>query len=96
MLFTVYSVLDSVAGEYSPLFQAVNDGVALRSFKSMMSSVDNVSDYRLYSLGTIDSSNGCLVVSDAREVVIEDHLTFEKNAADAEKRDRFSEHMAVR
>jgi len=49
----VYTVWDSAAKQYGPLFEAVNDAVALRMFRNLIRSTDPTSqaDYSLKCLG---------------------------------------------
>ena len=63
MKAVIYTVFDKVAEEYGPLFEAKNDGVALRQFKQLIDTVvvGNRDDYVLYSCGTFDHENGALV-----------------------------------
>ena len=65
MITRLYSVYDSVAGEYGPLFQAKNDDVALRNviqmFTEMHVPVMNLESYHLYHVGDFDSELGTFV-----------------------------------
>lgn len=66
MKSVIYTVFDKVAEEYGPLFEAKNNGVALRQFKRLISTVvvENRDDYVLYSCGTFDHDTGTLVKAD--------------------------------
>ena len=48
----LYSIRDDLAGQWGPVFEAVNDSVALREYARIMSKVDQKSDYRLIRLGS--------------------------------------------
>ena len=65
MITRLYSVYDSVAEEYGPLFQAKNDDVALRNviqmFTEMHVPVMNLESYHLYHVGDFDSDLGTFV-----------------------------------
>ena len=67
MKVNIYTIYDKVACEAGPIFQAKNDGVALRCFMSLMKDTPNVvpSDYDVYCLGEFDT--------DARSFVPEDN-----------------------
>lgn len=49
----IYTIYDRTAEEAGPLFEAPNDGVALRNFRNLMEKVPGYqrSDYRLYNVG---------------------------------------------
>lgn len=55
----IYSIYDSVAGFYSPVFQAENDAHAQRMF---IQSIDlaHKADFALWRLGTFDTDNGTI------------------------------------
>lgn len=65
MIARLYSVYDSVAGEYGPIFQAKNDDVALRNviqmFTDMHVSVASLDCFHLYHVGDFDSELGTFV-----------------------------------
>lgn len=56
----IYSIKDTVAQEFGPIFQAKNDDVALRNFHSALLKVPNPEEYELYYLGTFDVDTGSL------------------------------------
>lgn len=66
MKSVIYTVFDKVAEEYGPLFEAKNNGVALRQFKRLLDTVvvENRDDYVLYSCGTFDHDAGTMVLAD--------------------------------
>lgn len=57
-LVTYYSVCDSVAGQFGPMFPAVNDGVAKRMFRSLLSEVDNLKEFELWQVGDFNQETG--------------------------------------
>lgn len=59
-----YSVCDSVAGQFGPLFPAINDGVAKRMFRRLLSDVDKLDDYELWQVGTFDQDSGDFTPAD--------------------------------
>lgn len=78
MIMRLYSVYDSVAEEYGPLFQAKNDDVALRNviqmFTDMNVSIASLESYHLYHVGDFDSELGTFVqrsVQSIDEIVID-------------------------
>lgn len=58
MTIKLYCIHDRVAGEYGPIFQAVNDGVANRQLVHYTREAAEKDDYRLYSLGEYDTHTG--------------------------------------
>jgi len=59
MLKTVYSILDSVGGFYSPVFQAENDAHATRMFSQSIGTENpHSADFTLWNLGTFDVDSG--------------------------------------
>jgi hypothetical protein len=56
MIYGLYTVYDKVAEEAGPVFQAKNDGVALRNFQGILQSQHlNPDDYKLIYLADYDS-----------------------------------------
>lgn len=53
----LYVIFDSVAEKCSPVFEAVNNGVAVRHVRDMMKgmTVDVLGDYVLWNVGVIDT-----------------------------------------
>ncbi len=66
MEVNIYTIYDKVACEAGPIFQAKNDGVALRCFMSLMKDTPNVvpSDYDVYCLGKFDTDSRSFVPED--------------------------------
>ena len=66
MKVNIYTIYDKVACESGPIFQAKNDGVALRCFMSLMKDTPNVNptDYDVYCLGEFDTDTRSFVPED--------------------------------
>ncbi len=66
MKVNIYTIYDKVACEAGPIFQAKNDGVALRCFMTLMKDTPNVvpSDYDVYCLGEFDTDSRSFVPED--------------------------------
>ena len=60
----LYSVKDVVAEELGPVFMAVNDGVALRSFSKLIQDVPEPQEYELYSVGVFKPDSGRIITLD--------------------------------
>lgn len=60
----LYTVYDRIAEESGPVFEAKNDGVAMRMFLTIKSKTDNLQDdYKLLRLGSIDHQTSMITVS---------------------------------
>lgn len=58
MIQRLYTIRDTVAEENGPVFTAKNDGVALRQFKEILTSIKNdPEEYKLYCIGYWDSDD---------------------------------------
>lgn len=57
MQTNLYVIFDRVAEESGPVFTAINDGVAMRSYRNLVKELDQEarSEYRLYRLGYYDT-----------------------------------------
>ena len=66
MIYNLYTIYDSVAKECGPVFQAKNDGVALRCFMSLIKDTPNINptDYDVYCLGEFDTDSRSFVPVD--------------------------------
>lgn len=77
MIARLYSLYDSVAEEFGPLFQAKNDDVALRNviqmFTEMKGKIANAECYHLYYIGDFDNETGKIEarIADAVEINID-------------------------
>lgn len=71
----LYSVYDSIAQEFGPLYEAVNDAVAYRKFNMLIKDMDDsvVRDYSVYFCGVRDINTGG-VFSEVRLLNIDDIL----------------------
>lgn len=68
-----YGVYDSVAEEFGPLFQAKNDGTAMRIFKRIVDTSEekDKSCYKLIRKFTFDTESGQIdLFSDSYEVAV--------------------------
>ena len=65
----LYSIRDDLADDYAPIFEAVNVGVAVRSFQQLLRTVDKESrnDYKLVCVGQYDVIDGKIVISPISE-----------------------------
>lgn len=70
----LYVIYDRTAEEAGPLFEAPNDGVALRNYRNVMDKVPGYqrADYRLYKLGSLDEHTMAMTVVVAPEEIIFD------------------------
>lgn len=61
-MFILYSVFDTMAKKFGPVFEAVNDEVAARQYSLMLDKVDKrfKKDYVLYRIGNFDFVSGML------------------------------------
>ena len=66
MKVNIYTIYDKVACEAGPIFQAKNDGVALRCFMSLIKDTPNINstDYDVYCLGEFDTDSRSFVPED--------------------------------
>lgn len=77
----LYVIYDKVAERYGPIFEAVNDKVAVRKFcqVSKQWSPDVIGDYVLYVIGSVYRSiNVCEIKGNKKSVIQTDYL-FKKN-----------------
>lgn len=60
----LYSIFDNVAGEYGLPYPSKNDKTAIRMFRNILHSTQNVDvdDYSLFYVGDFDSDNGTFEV----------------------------------
>ncbi|AXL15031.1 nonstructural protein [Microviridae sp.] len=56
----LYAIFDSVAGFYSPVFQAENDDHAIRMFHSSID-MNHKNDFALWSIGQYDNDRGHII-----------------------------------
>lgn len=81
MITRLYSVYDSVAGEYGPLFQAKNDDVALRNviqmFTEMKVNIASLATFKLYHVGDFDTESGSFVPANPNEEIAIDYAVLD-------------------
>lgn len=58
MILNVYTIYDSKAEEFGPVFEAKNDSVAMRKCKMEFKDVPVLDDYSLYCIGLVDHDEG--------------------------------------
>lgn len=60
----LYSVYDKVAKKFGPIFQCVNEAVAVRRYKQLLKTVDDLSmsDFELVYVGRFDEFTGYIDV----------------------------------
>lgn len=58
MKVSLYAVYDCVAEEYGPPWTAINDRVAGRQTRAILSTMPSRSDYLLHKLGSYDTQTG--------------------------------------
>lgn len=68
----LYAVYDRVAEEAGPCFLAVNDGVAVRNFRQLMTQVSVVSEdeYWLYRVGSYESKTMAVKAEDPVRIMV--------------------------
>jgi len=66
----MYTIYDKTARESGPIFLAVNDGVALRQYRQLLSKTVDPDEYDLYQVGLFDQYN-MLVVGSIRLITID-------------------------
>jgi len=67
----LYTILDTTAEKFGPLYESVNDMTAARNFSQIMKRVQPEfrSEYELYFVGTWDTING-LITAENRPVKV--------------------------
>lgn len=72
MIKQLYTIYDKVAEDSAPIFEAKNDGIALRQIKQLLtnSPVNNVNDYSLLHLGCYDSEK-CITTINEKPVELD-------------------------
>lgn len=65
----MYVIRDSVAQESGPIFEAKNDGIALRNFRQFLAKLETAADEQhLIHVGMIDHESDVIVAVKPREV----------------------------
>lgn len=71
---SLYSVYDTTAEEFGPVFMARNDAVAKRAVINMMEKSEvSVNEFKLHKLGTFNTSTG-YIMYDQKEIDFSDAL----------------------
>ncbi len=60
MISKIYTIMDKVAKQTGPVFQAVNDEVASRHFETMIHSTEWKNDFELLGIGEYDDVKASL------------------------------------
>lgn len=83
----LYTLKDLVAEECAPIFEANNDGVAMRMFQhTAIEQQIPHDDFRLIRIGRIDKTTGEIIPETPSEVIINVNMdleTFETELSDA-------------
>lgn len=71
-LVNLYSINDTAANRFGPLFEAVNDQVAARSYLKIVEKVEKQfrGEYVLYRIGQFDSLTGMIISETIPEKVV--------------------------
>ena len=80
-MFMLYSVYDKGAGLFGPVFEAVNDVVANRSYQMSLKKVDDhfKGEYVLYRIGQFDNKNGLIDAENTPQLVYTPDLVINQN-----------------
>lgn len=71
---SLYSVYDTVAEEFGPVFMARNDMVAKRAVINMMEKSEvSVNEYQLYKVGVFNTNTG-IIMPDKRRLILQMRL----------------------
>lgn len=60
MITNLYTVYDSIAESYGPLYHAKNNMVAMRNFKDLIKNCPDKSEFDLYFVGSFDDEKGLI------------------------------------
>lgn len=71
MKFILYTVLDTLSGDFGPVFQQKNDAMAVRAFVNGIgkNAGDFSGDLELYAIGNFDQETGEMVAFDEPQLV---------------------------
>jgi len=75
MIISLYTIRDKVAEECGPVFQATNDGVAVRSTVKILSQSVDPNDYELLCIGAFNTETGAIAPEHVRQV----HFVIDKD-----------------
>lgn len=62
MVTRMYTVFDKVAQEAGPIFNAKNDGVAMRSYLALLKETKDQGEYKLMCLGSFENESMSIVL----------------------------------
>lgn len=62
-LTQLYTVYDCVAMDFGPIFESINDGVAVRNYKQMLKDNPYAQDFILYCVGYIQRNNSGFIIN---------------------------------
>ena len=79
MINNVYTVEDVVAEDTAPVFEARNDGVAIRQFKDLLTKVPNPEEYVLWQVGRMDHDKKRIAPCEAK-LILEGSKTIQKES----------------
>ena len=65
----LYSIKDKVAGEFGPIYEAVNDAVAMREFSRIMAKTEFADDFELICMAEMDKVTGQMELCEPYNVV---------------------------
>jgi len=84
MKLNMYAVYDKIAMEFAPPYLGRNDAVAIRGFKTLMSTekVQVPNDFRLYRIGEFDADNGVIIPLNPPKEVFSPGSTQDQEIAD--------------
>lgn len=75
MIQKLYTVFDKVAEEAGPVFTAVNDGVAIRSYVKILNQAADPNDYQLLHIGEYNTKSAAVAPGSPVRVV---HVVIDK------------------
>ena len=64
----LYVIKDKIAEDYSPIFQAINSGVAVRNTCHTLLNAHDVRDYTLTKIGEVDTRTGQLSICEPEDI----------------------------
>ena len=70
MVMLLFVVYDTIAGESGPVFEAKNNGVALRKVDELLKAVKFRNEFKLLCVGSIDHETNVVTVDGTVEVDI--------------------------
>lgn len=67
----LFVIRDDLADDFAPVFEAVNDAVAIRSFVQLLGQVDKFSrkDYKLIKVGNVERIEDKIVIQSCFEEI---------------------------